>query len=812
MLRSYIKIAVRNLFRYRTFSIINIFGLALSMSVSLLIISLIVGLGQYDRFHKNYKSIYRVLSKNSKESVYRATAPMPVREVLRKDYPGINEVVTFKRGFGGDASFEETSVPLFGYFCSDELFEVFSFRLTQGDPKLALRDPFSVILTNESALKLFGKENPIGKIIRFSERGLVVAGIPNKNKPVDLGDYTVKGVLQIPKGKTHLEFDILASLSTLPVLESQGKENTLAGNWEDMDQSYHYVLLENRLNDAHLESILNQISHKQPLMDENSSIFFQAQPLSKITPGKMYKNPFSYRLPVQVIYFLAILAAVVILSACFNYTNLSLAKSLSRAREVGIRKVSGAVKHQIFVQFIGESILISVLSLAVAIGIFRFLQPAFNSLWFTRYVHVDMSGNISIYLIFLAFSVLIGMMAGMIPALYLSSFKPLKVLKEIRGIKIFKRVTLRKSLIVMQFATSLFFIITTLLIYYQLRYMTHSEYGFNKENIINVSLQGNNYDSYVNLIKNHSGIDRVSGSSVVLTTGGTSYTFLKRANDPADSTGMSEMYADRDFIENLGLTILAGTNFPDDPLKKTESGFLVNETAAKKLGYDNPQDLVGESFLVAGLSESQQVAGVIRDFHYASLAQEIGPFIIRNNVEKFRYANIRILTEDQETLLDYLEQKWKELDNDHAFESQFMDQQLQESSAIFGDIGYIIGFISFLAISIACLGLLGMVIFVVQTRIKEIGIRKVHGATNCDAVWVLSKGFLIMLGIAVIIATPLAKLINDLWLREFAVRIQFGMGIMATGILIMLALGLATIFSQTIKSAHNNPVEALRYE
>ncbi|MCK5469116.1 MAG: ABC transporter permease, partial [Cyclobacteriaceae bacterium] len=227
MLWNYIKVGLRNLFRYKVFSFINIFGLAISMSVCLLIISMIAGLSKYDRFHENYDRIYRVLSKRENSGNFNATTPMPIREALIEDYSGIEKIVTFKRGFGGDASYENTSVPLVGYFCSEELFDVFSFKLEKGNPSSALKDPFSVVLTQESAKKVFGDKDPLGKVIRFSERGLVMAGIPNKNKPTFLGDFTVTGVLDEIPGKTHLEFHILASMSTLPTLETQGIDKTL---------------------------------------------------------------------------------------------------------------------------------------------------------------------------------------------------------------------------------------------------------------------------------------------------------------------------------------------------------------------------------------------------------------------------------------------------------------------------------------------------------------------------------------------------------------------------------------------------------
>jgi len=812
MIRNYIKIAFRNILKHKVFSIINIFGLALSMSVCLLIISMIVGLSQYDRFHEHYDHIYRVLCKKTNQSTFSASASMPVRQALLKDYTGIKKVVTFKKGFGGDASYQDTTVPLFGFFCSEDLFEVFSFKLKMGNPANSLRDPYSVILTLESAKKLFGESNPIGKIISFNERGLVSAGIPNKNTPTYLGDYTVTGVLDEASGKTHLEFDILASLNTLPLLELQGKENALVGNWDNIDQTYHYVLLEYQRNASYFQGILDQMSNSTEAIFDNYSIIFKAQPFSKITPGKLYRNPFSMRLPIQVIYFLALLAAIVILSACFNYTSLSLAKSLSRAKEVGIRKISGAYRYQILGQFIGESIIISIISLLLAIGILQLLKPAFSSLWFTKYIKVDMAENLSINLIFLAFSVLIGIFAGIIPAFYLSSFKPLKVLKDVNGLKMFRKITIRKALIIAQFSTSLFFIITTILIYYQLNYMMQSDYGFKKENIINVPLQGNKFELFTNQIKNHSGISRVSGSSMILATGGTSYTYLKKIDEMNDSTGVSLMFANRNFIENFELSIIAGKNFPEVLSDKAENFFIANEVTVKKLGYKNIHDIIGEAFIVDGLDNPLTVLGIVKDFHYSHLIQEIGPFIIRYNPEEFMYANVRVNPEYQEGILIYMEDKWKELDKSHAFEFQFMDQQLAESHEIFGDIGFIIGFISILVVSIAGLGLLGMVIFVTQTKVKEIGIRKVHGASLNDAVWVLSKGFLILLLISVLIATPLAKIANEVWLREFAVRIEFGFEILTIGILIMLIIGLFTIFSQTIKSSRRNPVETLKYE
>ena len=807
-----LKIGFRNIIKHKVFSFINIFGLAVSMSVCLLIISMIFGLSAYDRFHDNYDRIYRVLTKGGSQDGFKATSPMPIREVLVNEYTGIEKVVSLKRGFGGDAAHNEKSVPLFGFFCSEEFFDVFSFKLENGNPQMALRDPFSVILTRESANKLFGEIDPIGKTIRFNERGLVLAGIPNKNKPTYFGDFTIKGVIAEIPGKSHLEFDILASMSTLSILELRNIENDLNDDWKNIDEVYSYVLLEENKDEDYLESILERIADQKSAQYENFSLTFAAQPFSKITPGKMYGNPISYRLPITTIYFMAFLAAVIMLSACFNYTNLSMAKSLTRAKEVGIRKVSGAYRYQILVQFIGESILVSVLSLLFAIGILEVLKPAYNALWITQYFKVSFGDDAFVYLIFLGLSALIGIIGGILPAFYLSSFKPLKVLRESSGVKVFKKVTLRKTLIVMQFTISLFFIITTTLINYQLNYLMKAEYGFDKENIINIPLHGNDYKTYANAIKGHTGIMVVSGSSVVLATGGTSSTIIKSIDDLEDSLGVSQMSADQYFLENLQLKLKAGTGFPEILPEESEQYFLVNETAAEKLGYKSVHEIIGQSFITKDSDKPLTVVGVVEDFHYSSLISEIGPFIIRYIPEDFRFINVRFDPVQQEEILAFLGAEWKKIDQNHAFEPEYMDYQLAESHAFLGDIANIIGFISIIAISIACLGLLGMVIFVTQSKIKEIGIRKVHGASTNNIILQLSRGFLIMMIIAICIAVPLSKIANDAWLVQFAVRVEFGIEIISVGILIMIILGLMTILSQTIRTARINPSETLRYE
>jgi putative ABC transport system permease protein len=299
---------------------------------------------------------------------------------------------------------------------------------------------------------------------------------------------------------------------------------------------------------------------------------------------------------------------------------------------------------------------------------------------------------------------------------------------------------------------------------------------------------------------------------MVLSCGGSGYTVLREMDDYNDSLSLTQISASGNFFELLELSIKAGNVFPKTVSDQNEQYLILNEKAVEKLGFSSIHDILGASYMVDELSSPLIVLGVVEDFHVKDLMKEIGPLAIRYRPDDFRYASIRLNSSNQEETIAFIESKWNEIDNGHLFEPEYMDHQMAESIEFFSDVGYIVGTISVLAVSIACLGLLGMVIFVTQTRVKEIGIRKVHGASIADMILLLSKGFVIMIIIAIVVATPLAKMVNELWLREFAVRVDLGLEIIAVSILIMLILGALTIFSQTIKSARRNPVDALRYE
>jgi len=424
MVKNYLKIAIRTLLRHKVFSFINIFGLAVSFSISFLLIMMVADQKSYDRHNSHKDRIFRVNTHrlSSDGLVNRmATAPLPIANVLKEEYTGIEEVVRIRRGFGNDwvGIVDNVNIPIGGFFTDPSFLNVFEYELEFGDPNTALNDPFSVVLTREVANKLFKLDNPVGEIITVGE----------------LGDYMVTGILKETDNKSHIVFEALASMSSVERLESDSTLRPSLNNWGRHTVGWVYLLLDENKPVKGVEDDLAEIYKPRfeellkthDLEDIDLKLYLQS--ITAITPGPLLGNQIGPGLPNFFIYFLGGLALIIIISACFNYTNLSIARALTRAREVGIRKVSGAQRYQIFGQFIGESIIISLFSLVLALGFLVFLKPAFLMLNVTQFMKWDLQADLTVYLICLVFSVGVGTIAGFFPALFLSSFQPVKVQK-----------------------------------------------------------------------------------------------------------------------------------------------------------------------------------------------------------------------------------------------------------------------------------------------------------------------------------------------------------------------------------------------
>jgi putative ABC transport system permease protein len=454
------------------------------------------------------------------------------------------------------------------------------------------------------------------------------------------------------------------------------------------------------------------------------------------------------------------------------------------------------------------------------------IKPGFSGLWINKYMTIGLEENYIAYLFFVGFSIMIGIVSGLIPAWLLSAFKPLNMLGNKisgtvnkKGVFIFKKPLLGKTLTVIQLVLSLFFIITSTLLYLQLRHFAHAEYGFGKENIINVNLRGNDYEQFTNEFSSWSDIKKISASSIMPATMVKEGDKIYKLDETQDSLHVDHISIDHNFINNLDFEIIAGSDFNQELISENKRFIIVNEAAARKFAYENINDIVGEKFSTVNRNNTKgnadeivEVIGIVKDFHFDIFQDQIGPFMFTYNPEEYRYLNIKVSGQNLNETIAFLEGKWKELDKIHTFQYQFFDEQLADSQGIFSDVLSIVGFVSLIAIVIAGMGLLGMATYSAETKIKEIGIRKVLGASVQGILMQISRGYIYMLLIAIVIATPIAYFLNNTWLQFFAIRINFSVWILLFGVLLLLTLGLLAIGSQTLKAAMTNPANTLRDE
>ncbi len=819
MIQNYFKIAIRNLLRHKFFSLINIFGLAAGMSICLLIISMLMEQKSFDQFHTNKDRTYRVNTDRHPDSE-TATSPALLAEELEK-YAAVAQTTRLKRGFGGDATYNQTTIPIIGFFADSTFLDVFDFPLKYGNPKTALNAPFSILLSQENAEKLFGEENPLGKTIAFSERGLEAFGNTlgaQKGKPY--GDFTVTGVFEKTSLKSHIPLEAFMSFSTREALVQQGMWEKGQEKWSDVYGTYTYAVLKEGYSEADFSAILDQVAQREfsPLEKNYQQYDFVSQALTKITPSPLISNPMGSQLPLEAYYLYGVLAFLIMTTAAFNYTNLSIARSLTRAKEVGIRKVSGAFRYHLFAQFIGESIIVALIGLGIGIVFFQVLKTGFVNLWVNQYLNFELPEPPSLYLYFIAFGISVGIMAGLYPALYMSRYSPVQVLKNFRLVRP-GGLNIRKVLITLQFALSLIFVLSTIILFKQFNHYLHIEYGFAKENILNVALQGQDFELVSNRLSQVNTVGEISGCWFNPASGVTMGTQVKLAEE-GEGIQMNYMIVTPNYFENHEIPIVAGNSFRmenatghSSPSGHSASEVVINEKAARLLGFDNPQEAIGSTLLVDGFEDgSASIAGVVRDFQDRLAMQEINPLILYYDPARIKIANVRVLPTDIRQILTELEESWATIDPAHAFEAKFLEDQLNNSLRAFVDILKVFGFLTFLAVSIACLGLLGMAVFTAESRIKEVGIRKVLGANVMQLIVLLSKGFLQLLLVAMFIAVPAAYFLNNLWMQNFANRIALGPGIFLSGVVIMLVLGLVIIVSQTFRAAMINPVESLKDE
>ena len=813
MFFNYLKVGIRNILKYKVFSFINVFGLALAMSVCMLIILMLVDQKGYDQFHARKDRIYRILSEDQHSPFPYASTAVPLAHTLKSDYPIIEEATHLIRGVGGDATYKEKTVEMRGFFSDSSFFNVFSFELEKGNSRHALVSPNSMVITRELADKLFQHEDPLGKTIEFVDRGLhYLGGYRNEPPPTPWGSYVITGVIANTDNKSHLKFDVLVSSTSMPLLFEEKKINDLTNNWQNFYECFTYVLLIPGKNSVDLANALDNLAKLQySQLEFLKDLRLTGQKLMEITPGIFTANPTTFSMPRVAYYVLSFLAMIIMVSACLNYTNLSIARSLTRAKEIGVRKVTGADRKALIFQFLSESILTALFAVVMAALLLLLIVPAFKDLWINQYLHFDLGSTTSVYLVFIGFALLIGTAAGFFPALHLSGYQPIKALKNSESMGSGK-FGIRKVLSVSQFVISFFFITTCILIFNQFKHFLEFDYGLNTTNIVNIPLQSNPYRKISNELRSVPGVVSISACDIIPATGISSGTRLRVEDSKSEEEYkyFGALRTDENFVNNLELELVAGKNLPLAS-ETSERFILLNEAGVKELGYQSPSEIIGHVFEEEGNKEAVEVVGVVRDFRFRLLLEQdlIGPLVLRNHTN-FNFANVKIASSDLRGTLAKLEEKWKSMDPVHPFKYEFFDEQLAKThQAIFDGVS-ILGFIAFLAIAIACLGLLGMATHTAERKTKEIGIRKVLGAEDISIAILLSKGFLGMLMISIFIGAPLSYFINNLWLQKFPNRVDLGFDVVFFGAIILLVLGLITIGSQTLRASKRNPVDSLK--
>lgn len=784
MFRNYVKVAVRSLYQHKYFSVLNAFGLAIGMSISLLLIAMVSYVKTYDNFHVNADHIYTVVSTRTEgiEERQSATTPVILAEKI-KEHPDVAEVTRIQRGFNEEVKTRNGIVPLNGYFVEPNFLTVFTYEITEGNANNALAKPNTLVITESAARKIFTATDVLGKVIELNDGSIFEIGAVMKDHPIN----------------SHLAFEVLVSYSSLT--ESLA---SLTDQWINFNNQYLYLLLSPQADVNNFKKSLDQIS-AATYTSMPVKVGFETQHLREITMGPDYYYAIGPKWEASGMIIFGILAALILLPACFNYTNISIARALKRAKEIGLRKTMGSVHHQIFFQFITETIVITLISLVGAMLIFFVIRSEFQSMMANN-TSLDLSLTGRALAMFVGFAIVTGFLAGAFPAFYFARLNPIQALKN-KSVSKAGGMGIRKMLTVFQFVLSFGFIISLVVFTRQYRYSVNFDFGFNKQNLVDVNLYDVKPELFKSEFSKHSSVQSISMSSGLLGLN-TSSAWVQTGEK--DSTKVAQLFVDENYIPNLGLTFLAGKNFPSETWQR-ERFIIVNEEFLKAYAIDQPIDAIGRTFLVEG--QSLEVIGVLKNFHFAPLRYPINKFFFRMNPAEFVYANLSVSTMDAFTMFTQFENTWKKFENENKLQANFFEHELSDAYQMYVSVLKIIGFLGLLAITISLLGMLGMVVYTAESKTKEVGIRKVLGATVGSITYLLSKEYLKLMAWALVIAIPITVVMFDYALPKIQhYSVSVNVWDVLIGVVILMGLALVTITSQTYKTANANPADTLKYE
>jgi putative ABC transport system permease protein len=816
MLKNYFKIAWRNMMKNKVFSFINILGLSTGLTCCMLITLYILNETSYDRYQKNADNIYQVGTDfiglgNFKK---QPTTPAAMGEIMKSVFPEIQQTTRLARLFAEDKtllqytpqndavkSFYETK----GYLADSTFFRIFTYNFIEGNPATALSNPNSVVLSEEIARKIFGDQPALNKVIHISSS-------TNGDH-----DFQVTGVFKPINKPSHIDGRFFLSMMGGDVADMIKRAGT---NLANNNMYYTYLLLAPGSDPKKLEAQFPAFVDKYAGKDLKAVGFQKAQYLVALKDIHLHSGSDNDVTPsgsVTYLYILASIALFTLLIACINFMNLATARSSKRSSEVGIRKVLGAEKKFLIAQFLGESVMMSLIAFVFAIIFTELLIPAFNGLS-GKNLSLNFS-NIGIAVVFLLLSILTGLLAGSYPAFYLSSFNPAKVLKG-KFSNSLAAVSLRKGLVIFQFVISVVLIIASVVIAQQMKYLRSADLGFDQERQIVIPLRSENakkiYFAFKDDLLKQSSIANVGASAFY--PGISNYAdniLYKQGESMQQGKDIRMNYVDTRFLQTLKIEPVAGRLFSDDFPSDTSNGIILNQKAIKELGFASPQESIGKKlyFDFQGKNYSFNIVGVVKDFHYEDLHLPITPYGFQLSMQpQYNYMIVHAKPGNINNILGSIRNSWHNLNPSEPFEYSFLDKDFQKNYDAENRLSAIVGYFTAIAILISCLGLFGLATFSAEQRIKEIGVRKTLGASVSSIVTLLSKDFLKLVAIAVLIASPLAWLAMNKWLDSFAYRIHINWSVFVITTVLALLIALITISFQAIKAALANPVESLRSE
>jgi putative ABC transport system permease protein len=798
MLYNYLKITFRNFLRQKGFYFINILGLSVGIACSILIVLFVNYELGFDKFHRNHDRIYRLAVDGvvGNTMIYQTYTPAPLPAAFYNEYPEIEKITRISDWSEVKTRYQDKIFNEDRIFAVDStFFKIFTFNMISGDKELALKEQYSIVLTRSMANKYFGDEDPLNKVMRL-----------------DTSNFKVTGVIEDVPAQSHFHFDFLVSLTSF-----DGLYNGTSWWWNNfrtyllLNPNTNYLDLQAKFPDFVRKYMFEGRDYKEAMSKGNKWEYY-LQPLTEIHLTSDISGEFEPNGNKTYINIFWVVAIFILLMACINFMNLSTAKSFRRAKEVGIRKVSGATKSKLVIQFILESILIAFISLLIGLVVVEVTIPAFRD--FTgRNLTLHYFEEALTIPLFLLLAIVIGIFSGSYPAFVLSAFQPVKVLKGRlnRGGRGF---TVRNILVIFQFAVSVVLIIGTITVYQQLRMIQNKNLGFDKENVLvirNAYLLGEKSEAFKKEIRQNASIIHVAGAHCMPGMRLNNIGF--GADEVEDGFTLNLILCDPEYVNVMNFEMAQGRFFsPDFPTDT--SAIVINEAALNLIGWKDP---IGKKINNWGDDRHDfPVIGVAKDFHYESMHEKIRPqaFLHLNGPFGWdeRFISVRIKQGSENDVLEFLEKKWEDFSIELPFSYSFFDtdydklyrneQQTKDLMIIF----------TLLAIFIACLGLLGLASFMAAQKTREIGIRKTFGASSDNIVWTFSKAFIKWVLIANIIAWPVAWFVMDRWLQNFAYRISISWWIFIAAMLLGLVIAFLSVSYQYFKASLTNPVDALRYE